>query len=90
MQFEWDEDKNQENIKKHGLSFQDAEAVFDDPVRIECFDSTHSANEERFITIGLAEEVIVVVYTERKEIIRIISARKATKEEERRYINGYS
>ena len=91
MQFEWDEDKNQENIKKHGLSFQDAATVFLDPMRIEMLDESHSTlEEERFITVGMAGSVITVVYTERKSNTRIITARKATKEEERRYLNGYS
>lgn len=89
--FEWDSGKETINIQKHGISFELAAQVFTDPNRIEMFDSKHSTmEEERYITIGmLMEELIVltVVYTERKERIRIISARRATKEE--RMVYGY-
>lgn len=89
MQFEWDDEKEKKNIKKHGISFRIAAHVFDDDMRIELFDEEHSITEERFITIGLVDRIITVVYTDRTDAIRIISARRATPEEERRYANGH-
>lgn len=85
MQFEWDEEKNSVNIKKHGISFEFATGVFFDEYRIERVDFAHSDDEERLFTIGKVQSVLFVVFTERKENIRIISARKATKEEENEY-----
>ena len=86
--FEWDEEKESANIKKHGIDFESASFVFLDKNRIELFDKEHSVMEDRFITIGIAEDVLSVVYTERKMSIRIISARHATKKEIERYYNG--
>lgn len=91
MLFEWDIAKEQINIKKHGISFSVAKFVFNDDERIEIFDKVHSIDEERYITIGLINQVPViatVVYTEREQKIRIISARKATAEERRMYYDG--
>ena len=85
MQFEWDEAKNRMNIRKHGISFEMATGVFFDEYRIERVDYLHSADEERLYTIGRIESILFVVFTERKDSIRIISARKATKEEENEY-----
>ena len=85
MQFEWDENKNQRNIRKHGISFEMATGVFFDEYRIERVDYLHSGDEERLYTIGRIESILFVVFTERKDNIRIISARKATKEEEDEY-----
>ena len=88
MLFEWDDRKEKINISKHGIDFSTAALVFRDVNRIEIFDEAHSDIEERFITIGQIQEVAVVimlVYTERKEVVRIISARKATKREGRLY-----
>lgn len=91
MLFEWDDEKNKINIRKHKLSFSIAKFVFNDENRIEYFDETHSADEERYITIGLIDQVpvvVTVVYTERGERIRLISARKASAEERRMYYDG--
>ena len=77
LYFEWDEEKEVANIKKHGIDFKSASFVFLDMNRIEIFDEAHSELEDRYITIGVVEEVLTVVYTERKKSIRIISARKA-------------
>ena len=88
MKFEWDIKKEKINIEKHGISFKTASLVFNDENRIEYYDQLHSADEDRFITIGLVGKVIVVVYTERLSKYRIISARPATKEERRRYYNA--
>ncbi|MBQ4466599.1 MAG: BrnT family toxin [Firmicutes bacterium] len=92
MFFEWDEDKNKSNLTKHGIDFETAAFVFNDDNRLEYFDFDHSVEEERFITIGAINDVtivVVVVYTVRTSAIRIISARKATKQE-RNYYYGYS
>lgn len=91
MQFEWDDEKNKTNIKKHKISFSVAKFVFNDENRIEIFDELHSIDEERYITIGLIDQVpivVMVVYTERGQRIRLISARKATAEERRMYYDG--
>ena len=84
--FEWDEDKNKSNRKLHGISFEDAKFVFNDPLKIILPDLYHSDREDRWLAIGLVGRVLFVVFTERSEnIIRIISARTATKAEERLY-----
>ncbi len=85
MQFEWDEVKELKNIRKHGIDFQTAALVFGDYNRIEWFDAKHSKTEDRYITIGLVNKVITVVYTERKDTIRLISARIATQKEQEAY-----
>lgn len=88
MQFEWDEEKEKKNIEKHGIDFETAARVFGDENRLEFYDETHSESEDRYITIGLIDKVayiVMVVYTEREEAIRLISARKATKQEGRMY-----
>ena len=72
--FEWDTAKEQANLKKHGIDFEIACLVFNDPNRIEFFDAAHSTfDEDRYITIGFVGEVLTVVYTIRNEMIRIIS-----------------
>lgn len=84
MRFEWNEEKSKANIKKHKVSFERAVQVFLDPMHLEIPDPCE--NEDRWNAIGFAGSVLFVVYTERKDdVIRIISARKATKEE----IDGY-
>lgn len=85
MKYTWDEKKRLANIKKHGIDFVDVPAMFDgDVVTIE--DERFDYGETRFITFGLLKfRVIVVAHTENDEVIRIISARKATKNEEKNY-----
>ena len=88
MHFEWDEDKEKRNITKHGIDFSMAALVFYDENRLEWYDERHSDEEDRFIAIGQIGNVTVillVVYTDRGDAIRIISARKATKKERRQY-----
>lgn len=92
MQFEWDERKNTANKKKHGLSFEAALFVFEDPFLLSKQDERFGYNEERWKSIGLiGRAAIVVAHTfleginNEEEIIRIISARKATTREEGRY-----
>lgn len=88
MLFEWDDKKEQLNIKKHGIDFSTAALVFGDRNRIEKYDELHSLTEDRYITIGQISGiavVVMVVYTERNAAIRIISARLATKKEKEAY-----
>ena len=90
--FEWDETKARINLEKHKISFDEARTIFTDPFLITFVDGFHSAEEERFISIGLSERnrVLLAVHTEREEqdettVIRIISCRKATVTERKRY-----
>ena len=82
---EWDDAKNDLNVKKHKLSFTTAAQIFYDANRIEIYDTAHSVNENRYITIGMVDKIISVIYTERRKTIRIISARVATSAERRMY-----
>ncbi|HNQ56661.1 MAG TPA: BrnT family toxin [Candidatus Desulfobacillus denitrificans] len=86
MRFQYDPAKATSNLKKHGVSFADAEGVFYDPLAIHQVDPD-SANEERFVAIGLgsAGAILVVIYTLRGEETRIISARHATRHEVKSY-----
>ena len=90
--FEWDPVKEKQNIKKHSINFQRASKIFLDPLAISIFDEEHSENEDRWITIGAEanEVLLVIVHTFRDEklnsaLIRIISARKAAKDEAKQY-----
>lgn len=85
MKFEWDENKNTINKYKHKISFETAAYVFSDPYYIEMFDFEHSLEEDRYIAIGKVGDVLFVVFTERKDTIRLISARLATDAERRLY-----
>ena len=84
---EWDPVKARTNLKKHGVSFEEASTVFDDPLFITFLDVEHSLDEERYITLGLSQRnrLLLVAHTDREGAIRIISARKATKNERRFY-----
>jgi uncharacterized DUF497 family protein len=87
MTYEWDEAKRRDNVRKHGIDFAEIDQLFDGlTVTIE--DERHACGEQRFITMGLLRgRVVVVVHTERGNRIRIISVRKATKNEKRFYIS---
>ena len=87
MNFEWDADKEALNLRKHGVSFDDATLVFYDNGRIETYDGRGNYSEDRWITIGLAfSAVLYVVYTVRdEETVRLISARKANANERHHY-----
>ena len=90
MKFEWDENKNQTNIRKHGIDFYDAAYVFSDPFALSIPDDEHSEMEERWILLGnnLNEQLLLVIHAFHcDEVIRIISARKATATEKNTYIN---
>jgi uncharacterized protein len=85
--FEWDSDKASKNVEKHHVSFEEAATVFDDPMFITFIDGEHSIDEERYITIGLSSRgrLLMLAHADRKDHIRIISARRATKKEEQFY-----
>jgi len=88
--FEWDEEKAQANLRTHKVSFDEATTVFSDPFSITIPDPDHSTDEQRYIDIGTSDKgrLLVVSYTERGVNIRIISCRKATPTERRRYEEG--
>lgn len=85
--FEWDTDKAHSNLEKHHVSFEEAATVFDDPMLITFIDDEHSADEERYITIGLSRRghLLMLAHADRNDTIRIISARRATQKEEQFY-----
>jgi len=87
VSFEWDAQKARNNLKKHLVDFEEASTIFADPQFITVLDDEHSHTEERYITIGSSSRnhILLVAYTERNDKIRIISARKATKNEEKFY-----
>ena len=87
MRFEWDGKKAKRNLKRHGVSFDEAVTVFYDPLSATFDDPDHSVGEYRFITIGLSsrDRLIVVSHTERGENLRIINARPATPHERKRH-----
>ncbi len=87
--FEWDEEKNELNKKKHGIRFELALRVFYDENRLEEYDEIHSEDEDRYISIGYVNGVLVVVHTDRGEAIRIISARPADKKERVKYYGQF-
>ena len=92
MQFEWDSSKASANLKKHQVSFEEAKTVFFDDFAVQFFDEEHSRDEDRFIMLGMSSgaKLLVVCHCERgdDEIIRIISARKATRSEASFYPGG--
>jgi uncharacterized protein len=89
IDFVWDEAKEKQNKKKHGVSFEEAKTVFFDEYALQFYDPNHSVDEDRFILLGMSVTLRVVIvchcFREKEEIIRIISARKADKLEERSY-----
>ncbi len=90
--FEWDEAKSRTNLKKHGVSFEEARSVFFDEYAMQFYDEGHSSEEDRFIMLGMSNlsRVLVVCHCERVggSVVRIISARKATKKESGFYPEG--
>ena len=93
MKFEWNEKKNQANYRKHRVRFEDACYVFSDVYALNKFDEDHSGYEERWIMLGrspLSNKILVIVHAyhnlDKNEIVRIISARKATRKEQQTYL----
>ena len=87
MQFEWDPAKGEKNIVKHGVSFEEATTVFADRSSQTIHDPDHSESEDRFVTLGISAKgrLLIVCHVDRKENIRIISSRKATRREAIQY-----
>jgi uncharacterized protein len=90
MEFEWDTSKAASNLQKHGVDFEEAKTVFDDPLYVDFYDPDHSWDEHRFLIIGESERgrLLIVAYTERGDVTRLISAREVTPKERRTY-EGY-
>ncbi|MFN5818475.1 MAG: BrnT family toxin, partial [Pseudanabaena sp.] len=88
--YEWDENKATKNLAKHGVSFTEAKTIFDDPMYVDFYDLDHSEDEERYLIVGESNRgrLLIVSYTERRELIRIISAREVTKSEREAYEEG--
>jgi uncharacterized DUF497 family protein len=91
LTFEWDEEKAQANVHKHGVSFEEAKTVFNDPLAMTISDPDHSCQEDRYIDLGLSVRgrILMVWYTERRGNIRIIGSRKATRGQRRWYEEGH-
>lgn len=89
MKFEWNTEKANRNQRKHGVSFSEALTVFQDSLSLTYPDIDHSVDEDRFLIIGLSSSgnVLVISHTFRNDVVRIISARKATKKERSFYEN---
>ena len=89
IRFDWDKEKNIANQKKHGISFEEAQSVVVDENALMIHDPDHSGDEDRFILLGLSASIRMMVvchcYRENDDVIRIISARKATRIEQKRY-----
>ena len=90
MEFDWDGNKAEANLSKHGVSFDEAKTVFDDPLYIDFYDPDYSDEEDRYIIIGESQQrrLLIVSYTERDHKIRLISAREVTKREREDYEEG--
>jgi len=89
LQFDWEPAKAKENLRKHGVSFDEAQTVFYDDYATEFYDDTHSEYEDRFLLLGLSSDLRLLMvchcYRESESVIRIISARKATANEAKYY-----
>jgi len=90
MKFEWNPNKAELNFKKHGVSFQEAATTFNDPLSVTFPDPDHSIGESRYVMIGISRfgQILVVAHTDREDKIRIITARKATRQERKFYEEG--
>jgi hypothetical protein len=90
MRFCWDQKKAAANLKKHGVSFEEASTVFRDALSVTGSDPDHADGEQRFITFGHSKKnrLLVVAHTENDDTIRIVSARTATRQERRIYEEG--
>jgi uncharacterized DUF497 family protein len=90
MKFEWDKNKATNNFSKHGVSFNEAETLFDDPLYVDFYDPHHSDDEDRYLIVGASNRgrLLIVSYTERRDSIRIISTREVTRAEREAYEEG--
>lgn len=87
LKFDWNETKAAANLKKHGISFEEATTIFKDPLLLTFPDQIHSIGEARYLSIGCSTKgrTLVVIHTDRQRVIRIISCRKATNYERKAY-----
>jgi uncharacterized DUF497 family protein len=90
LKFEWDKRKAAANLKKHGVSFEEAATAFGDPLSLTIPDPDHSIEEDRYLLVGVTSRrnLVVVAHTERNDTIRIVSARPATAGERKNYEEG--
>jgi uncharacterized protein len=90
LEFEWDPRKDAANLAKHGVSFEEAASVFGDPLGRIVSDPRHSRDEERLVLLGLSnkQHLLAVMFTDRRETIRIIGARRVTRSERKDYAEG--
>ena len=90
MEFEWDETKSAANLSKHGISFDEALTVFNDPLYVNFYDPDHSFEEHRCIIVGESQQgrLLLVSYAERDNVVRLISAREVTRTEREAYEEG--
>jgi uncharacterized protein len=90
MRFDWDENKAVSNRSKHGVSFEEAKTVFDDPLYVDFYDPNHSEEEDRYLIVGESSQrrLLIASYTERGNLIRLISAREVTRTERKVYEEG--
>ncbi|MFM7355076.1 MAG: BrnT family toxin [Microcystis aeruginosa] len=90
MQFDWDKNKTERNLSKHEVSFEEAKTVFDDPLYVDFYDPEHSEDEDRYLLVGQSNRgrLLIISYTERGNLIRLISAREVTKTERETYEQG--
>lgn len=90
MQCNWSQAKATSNLSKHGVSFEEAKTVFSDPLYVDFYDPDHSEDEERYLIVGesIQKRLLIVSYTERRDSIRLISAREATRAERIAYEEG--
>ena len=89
MTFEWDGEKAEANVAKHGVSFEEAKTIFDDPLYVDFYDPDHSQDEHRYIMIGLSNQgLLIASYAGRNDTIRMITARQVTRSEREAYEEG--
>ena len=90
MDHEWDDEKAALNLEKHGVSFEEAATVFDDPLYVDLYDPDYSTEEHRYLIVGASKKgrLLIVSYTERENILRFISARELTPAERKAYEEG--
>ena len=90
MEFKWDEKKAAANLADHGVSFDEAKTVFDDPLYVDFYDPDHSYDEHRYVIMGESRQgrLLIVSFTEREESVRLISSREVTLSERKAYEEG--
>ncbi len=90
MRFDWDDNKAASNISKHGVSFEEAKTIFEDPLYVDFYDPKYSHDEDRYLIVGESKQgrLLIASYTERENFIRLISAREVTRNEREVYEEG--